>query len=62
MVSSQNNDVQTAQICLECGADISAINPDGLSAIDYSYFFQFEEVTQLIVEVSLPSFVFLLSP
>ena len=53
MVCAQNDDVTTAKICLDMGADISATNPEGLCAIDYSYFFEFDSVTELIVQVSI---------
>ena len=55
MVTSQNNDYVTAEICLRLGADpsLSTRNEEGLSAIHYSTFFGFHKVTNLIIEVRL---------
>ena len=49
-VAAQNNDFDTAQLCLRTGADPSVTNSDGLAAIDYSHFFGFEIVTNLLLQ------------
>ena len=51
MVASTNDDVETAQICLDWGASPHVVNPEGLTAADYSYFFGFDQITKLILEV-----------
>ena len=53
MHTAQTNDATTASICLQMGADVHAVNAEGLTASDYSFFFKFEAVTQLILAVSL---------
>ncbi|KAL7538711.1 hypothetical protein ACHAXR_008739 [Thalassiosira sp. AJA248-18] len=50
MVAAQNDDFFTAKTCFDLGADAYATSPEGLTAIDYSYFFGFEHVTNLIVQ------------
>lgn len=50
MVASCNNDVETVQLCLDLGADKSAMNPDGLTAIHYSHVFGFDAVTDVILQ------------
>lgn len=55
MVASQNNDFQTAQICLALGADPYAINPDRFQAIDYSFFWGFDDITNMILKVRATS-------
>ena len=55
MVSAQNNDLATAKTCFELGADAFDTSLEGHTAIDFSYFFGFELVTKLIVQVRLTS-------
>ena len=47
-VSAQNNDFDTAKLCLELGANPNIMNEDRLMAVDYSYFWKFENITSLI--------------
>ena len=47
-VSAQNNDLDTAKLCLELGANPNIINEDRLMAVDYSYFWGFDSITSLI--------------
>ena len=51
MVAAQNDDFFTAKTCFDLGADAYATSSEGLTAIDFSYFFGFENVTSLIVQV-----------
>ncbi|KAL7533695.1 LOW QUALITY PROTEIN: hypothetical protein ACHAWF_004591 [Thalassiosira exigua] len=48
MVASSNNNFFTAKVCFDLGAN--AFPGEGLSAIDFSYFFGFEHVTNLIIQ------------
>jgi len=56
-VSAQNNDLDTAKLCLELGANPNIMNEDRLMAVDYSFFWKFENITTLITSHggSLPS-------
>lgn len=51
MMAAQNNDAQTVRTCLKIGAKPMVTNGEGLSAIDYSFRFNFEEVTDLMLQV-----------
>ncbi len=50
MIAAQNDDFPTAKICFDLGADADAESPEGLTAIDYSFFFEHERVTNLILQ------------
>ena len=50
MIAAQNDDFFTAKTCFDLGADAYVKSPEGLTAIDYSYFFGFECVTNLILQ------------
>ena len=50
MNSAQSDDFLTAKTCFDLGADAYATSHEGLTAIDYSYFFGFERMTELIVQ------------
>ena len=50
MIAAQNDDFITAKTCFDMGADAFATSPEGLTAIDFSYFFGFEQLTNLIVQ------------
>ena len=50
MIAAQNDDFFTAKTCFDLGADACATTGlEGLTAIDFSYFFGFEHVTNLIL-------------
>ena len=51
MVATQNQDVITAQLCFQLHADPMVKNSDGHTAVDYAYFFSFEGITELILQV-----------
>lgn len=51
--AAQNNDIKTCEICIKIGATPTIMNEDGLSAIDYSHRFNFEEVTDLLLQVGV---------
>jgi hypothetical protein len=50
MVSAQNNDLETAKLCIELGACPNILNGERLMAIDYSYFFCFDDITSIIMK------------
>ncbi|KAL7541991.1 hypothetical protein ACHAXR_011413 [Thalassiosira sp. AJA248-18] len=50
MVAAQNDDFFTAKTCFDLGADVYATSPEGLTAIDFSFFFDHMHVTNLIVQ------------
>ncbi len=50
MIAAQNNDCLTAQTCFDVGADANAKSPEGLTAIDYSFFFEHKRVTSVILQ------------
>jgi len=50
MIAAQNDDLFTAKICFELGADAYAKSPEGLTAIDFSFFFEHKRVTNLILQ------------
>ena len=50
MLAAQNDDFFTAKTCLALGADAYATSPEGLTAIDFSYFFEHEHITNLILQ------------
>jgi len=50
MIAAQNNDFLTAKTCFELGADAYAKSPEGLTAIDFSFFFEHKRVTNLILQ------------
>jgi ankyrin repeat protein len=50
MLASQNDDFFTAKTCLALGADAYATSPEGLTAIDFSYFFEHTQITNLILQ------------
>ena len=50
MIAAQNNDCLTAQTCFDLGADANVKSPEGLTAIDYSFFFEHKRVTNLILQ------------
>lgn len=50
MLAAQNDDFFTAKTCLALGADAYATSPEGLTAIDFSYFFEHKQITNLIVQ------------
>lgn len=57
-ISAQNNDFDTAKLCLrELGASPNIQNQERLTAIDYSYFFGFNDINDLILHTggSLPT-------
>ena len=49
MRAAQNDDFFTAKTCLQLGADPYAQSPEGLTAIDFSFFFEHKHVTDLIL-------------
>jgi len=49
MIAAQNGDLLAAKTCFDLGAKASTTSPGGLTAIDFSYFFGFEHVTNLIL-------------
>ena len=49
MIAAQNNDLVTAKTCFELGADAYAKSPEGLTAIDFSFFFDHQDVTNVIL-------------
>ena len=49
MIAAQNDDFLTAKTCLQLGADPHAWSPEGLTAADFSYFFEYKHVTDLIL-------------
>ena len=51
IVAAQNDDFFTAKLCFELRADPHVTSPEGLTAADYSSFFGFERVTNLIAQV-----------
>ena len=51
--AAQNNDVQTVRVCLKIGATPTIMNEDGLMATHYSHRFNFEEVTDLLLQVGV---------
>ena len=51
--AAQNNDIKTCEMCIKIGATPTIMNEDGLSAIDYSHRFNFEEVTDLLLQVGV---------
>jgi hypothetical protein len=53
MVAAHNNDFMTAKTCFQLNANPSVTTGlEGLAAIDFSYFFGFEHITNLILQVS----------
>ncbi|KAL3916623.1 MAG: hypothetical protein SGILL_005094 [Bacillariaceae sp.] len=50
MLAAQNNDVETAKLCFELGANPNPTCPSGLTALGYARFFQHAEMATLIVE------------
>jgi len=51
MIAAQSNDFFTAKVCFDLGADAFVKGPDNVTAIQYSSFFGFKEVTDLITKV-----------
>jgi hypothetical protein len=49
MIAAQNNDLVTAKTCFELGADAYAKSPEGLTAVDFSFFFDHQDVTTVIL-------------
>ena len=49
MIAAQNNDFSTAKTCFELGADAYAKSPEGLTAIEFSCFFDHQDVTNVIL-------------
>ena len=49
IIAAQNNDLVTAKTCFELGADAYAKSPEGLTAIDFSFFFDHQDVTNVIL-------------
>jgi len=50
MVAAQNDDFLTAKTCFELGANAYVKSPEGLTAIDFSFFFEHKRVTNLILQ------------
>lgn len=48
MVAAQNNDVDTARLCLDLHADPNARSAEGHTAMVFSYYFGFDAMTALI--------------
>ena len=53
IIAAMNNDLLTAQVCFDLGADPFVQGPDDLIATEYSYFFEYEDMTDLIIKVSI---------
>jgi len=53
MLAAQNQDVITASLCFQLQADPMASNKEGFMAIDYSHFFSFDNITELILQVCI---------
>ena len=51
MIAAQNQDFATAKLCFELQADPNVTNSEGFMAIEYSHFFSFESITDLILQV-----------
>lgn len=54
MIAAQSNDFFTTKVCFDLGADAFVKGPDNVTAIQYSSFFGFKEVTDLITKVRTP--------
>ena len=51
MIAAQSNDFFTTKVCFDLGADAFVKGLDNVTAIQYSSFFGFKEVTDLIIKV-----------
>jgi hypothetical protein len=50
MVAAQNNDMDTAQLCLTLNAQPNATSPEGHTAMVFAYYFGFNDVVTLIAQ------------
>ena len=53
MVATQNQDDITVELCFQLNADPMVTNKEGFMAIDYSHFFSFDNITELILQVCI---------
>lgn len=53
MLAAQNEDIITASLCFELNANSMVTNSEGFMAIDYSHFFSFDSITELILQVCI---------
>ena len=53
MLATQNEDITTASLCFQLNANPMVTNKEGFMAIDYSHFFSFDNITELILQVCI---------